>query len=75
MIKNQLKHILIDKNMSLNQLAEETGITYSMIYDFANMKRQSVKYETVDAICKLLQVTPGDILTYEPEWAKTAVTP
>ena len=68
MIKNQLKRILFENDeMSISQLSEETGITYSMVYDFANMRRRSVSFETLEAICKVLNVQPGDILQWEDE--------
>lgn len=67
MIENRLKHILVDKRMSLRELADRTDITYSMVYDFANMRRQSVNFATLDAICRVLEVSPGDILHYRPE--------
>lgn len=68
MIVNKLKYVLLEKgDMSLRQLAEDTGVTYSMIYDFANMRRRSVSFETLDVICKTLDVQPGDILQWEDE--------
>ena len=67
MIKNNLRHILVDENMSIRELSERTGITYSMVYEFAHMRRSSVQFKVLDVICKVLNVTPGDILIYEPE--------
>ena len=67
MIKNNLRHILVDKNMSIRELSERIGITYSMVYDFAHLRRSSVQFKMLDALCKELDVTPGDILIYEPE--------
>ena len=64
-IKNNLRHILVDRNMSIRQLSEETGITYSMVYNFAMMKQRSVSFSLLEAICKHLGVQPGDILVYE----------
>lgn len=67
MIKNNLRHILVDKNMSIRELSERIGITYSMVYEFAHMRRSSVQLKLLDAICQELEVTPGEMLTYEPD--------
>lgn len=65
MIKNNLRHILVDKNMSIRELSERIGITYSMVYEFAHMRRSSVQFKLLDAICRELEVTPGEMLTHE----------
>lgn len=67
MIKNNLKHILVDENMSIMELARRIGITYSIVYDFANMKRQSAQWRVIDAICKELDIQPGDMLVFVNE--------
>jgi DNA-binding Xre family transcriptional regulator len=54
--------------MSLKGLADETGITYSVIYDFATMKRQSAQWSVIEAICRTLKIQPGDFLEYVPDW-------
>ena len=65
MITNNLRHILVDNNMSIRELSERIDVTYSMVYEFAHMRRTSVQFKVLDAICKELDVTPGDILVYE----------
>lgn len=65
-IENRLKHILVDKNMSIRQLAGATGYPYSMVYGFANMKHRSVQFEMLAKICRELDVEPGDILKHRP---------
>jgi len=65
-IKNRLKYILLDNDMSIAQLAERIGITYSIVYDFANMRRRSVQFDLLDAICQELDISPGDMLIHEP---------
>ena len=67
MITNRLRHILLDKDMSMNQLSEAVGMPYATIYRFGTMKTGGVTYETLDKICEYLEVQPGDILVYEPD--------
>lgn len=66
MIKNRLRHILLDKDMSINELAEATQTAYKTIYNFATGRTQSAHYGLLDRICEALQVQPGDILVWEP---------
>ena len=67
MIKNQLRHILLDKDMNMNELSEAVGMPYATIYRFATMKTGAVTYETLNKICEYLEIQPGDILVYEPD--------
>jgi len=60
-IKNYLPAILGDKKMSIRELSEETGITYTMIRDLYHGQRQSVKWETIDKVCEVLDVDVGDL--------------
>lgn len=67
MIKNNIKYILVDKNMSARKLAELTGQDRSVIYGFVGMRRQSVQFDVLDSICRVLGVDVGDILQYIPD--------
>ena len=67
MVKNNLKHLVLDRDMSLAQLAKRIGIAYSIINDFANLKRQSVQFDVIEAICRELNVTIGDVLVIVPD--------
>ena len=62
MVKNNLKHLLVDRDMSLAQLARRIKVAYSIVNDFANMKRNSVQFEVLEKICRELGVTIGDVL-------------
>lgn len=68
MIKNNLRHLLLDRNMSMRELARQSGLTYSVVYNFATGPgddRRGFTWSTLDAICKTLDIQPGSILTYE----------
>lgn len=67
MIKNNLKHILVDRNMSLAKLAREAGIHYTTLYNFAQDETTSIHKETLDRVCETLGIHPGDIFIYVPE--------
>ena len=66
-IKNHLPALLGDRKMSIRELSEATGITYTMIRDRYHGSRQSVKWETIDRVCAVLGVGVGDLFEYLPE--------
>ncbi len=67
MVKNNLKHLLVDRDMSLAQLSRRIKVAYSIVNDFANMKRNSVQFEVLEKICRELRVNVGDILIVVPD--------
>ncbi len=65
-IKVNLDLLLVQRKMSLTQLAEEVGITLSNLSLLKTGKVRGIRFNTLDAICRTLQCKPGDILEYEP---------
>ncbi len=66
-IKVNLDLLLVQRKMSLTQLAEEVGITLSNMSLLKTGKVRGIRFSTLDAICRTLQSKPGDILDYEPD--------
>ena len=60
-IKNQLQK----KNMSRYELAKRIGVTYPTIDNIYKSASTSIKFETLQLICKELECTPNDILIME----------
>ncbi len=50
--------------MSLIELAERVGITNANLSILKNNKAKSVRFSTLEAICRELECQPGDILEY-----------
>jgi putative transcriptional regulator len=74
-IKVNLDLLLVQRKMSLTQLAEEVGITLSNMSLLKTGKVRGIRFTTLDAICRTLQCKPGDILDYEPGPEEADVTP
>ena len=55
------------RKMSLNELSEKVGITLANLSILKNGKAKAVRLSTLDAICRALDCTPGDILEYRPD--------
>ena len=52
------------RKMSLNELSERVGITVANLSILKTGKAKAVRFSTLDAICRALDCTPGDILEY-----------
>jgi putative transcriptional regulator len=52
------------RKMSLTELSERVGITMANLSILKTGKAKAIRLETLDAICKVLNCQPGDILEY-----------
>ena len=66
-IKVNLDRVLLDRKMSLTQLAERVGITLANLSILKTGKARAVRFSTLDALCRELNCQPADILVYVPE--------
>jgi putative transcriptional regulator len=66
-IKVNLDRVLLDRKMSLTQLADRVGITMANLSILKTGKARAVRFSTLDLLCKELDCQPADILVYEPE--------
>ena len=67
MIIVNLDVMMARRKMSLNELSEHVGITLANLSILKNGKAKAVRLSTLDAICRALDCTPGDILEYRPD--------
>lgn len=68
-IKLELDVMMAKRHMSLNDLAEEVGITNVNLSKIKNNKVNAVRFSTLANICRALDCEPGDILKYDPDAA------
>ena len=61
--------MIAKRKMSLNELSERVGITVANLSILKTGKAKAVRFSTLDAICRELDCTPGDILEYRNEEA------
>ncbi|WP_413504375.1 helix-turn-helix domain-containing protein [Serratia grimesii] len=59
-----LDAILKDRKMKSKELAEIIGITEANLSILNSGKAKAVRFSTLDAICKVLECQPGDIIKY-----------
>ena len=66
-IKVNLDRVLVDRGMSLTELAERVGITLENLSILKTGKARAVRFTTLDALCRELDCQPADILQYIDE--------
>ena len=67
MIIVNLDVMMARRKMSLNELSEKVGITLANLSVLKNNRAKAVRFSTLDALCKVLDCQPSDILEYLPE--------
>lgn len=63
-IEIRLDHMLLERKMTLTELAERVGITVANLSILKTGKAKAVRLSTLDAVCRELQCQPGDILVW-----------
>ena len=56
--------MMAKRKMSSTELSEKLGITMSNLSILKNNKAKAVRFTTLEALCKILECQPGDILEY-----------
>lgn len=56
--------MLAKRKMQSQELAEKIGITQANLSILKTGKAKALKISTLDAICKILDCQPGDLLEY-----------
>ena len=62
----RLDRMMVERKISLNELAERVGISNVNLSKIKNNKVTAIRFTTLAAICDVLQCEAGDILEYQP---------
>jgi putative transcriptional regulator len=65
-IRVHLDRILLERRMSLTELADRVGVTIANLSILKTGKARAVRFSTLDALCRELNCQPGDLLVFEP---------
>ena len=65
-IRVHLDRVLIERRMSLTELADRVGVTIANLSILKTGKARAVRFSTLSALCRELECQPGDLLVYEP---------
>ncbi|MBC5833486.1 MULTISPECIES: helix-turn-helix domain-containing protein [Flavobacterium] len=56
--------MMAKRKMSLNELSEKVDLTLANLSILKTGKAKAIRFSTLEAICKVLDCQPGDILEY-----------
>jgi putative transcriptional regulator len=57
--------MMAKRKMSLNELSEKVDLTLANLSILKTGKAKAVRFSTLEAICRVLNCQPGDILEYK----------
>jgi putative transcriptional regulator len=66
-IRVNLDRVLLDRRLSLTELADRLGITLANLSVLKTNKARAIRFSTLDALCRELQCQPADLLEHVPE--------
>lgn len=66
-IRVNLDRMLVERRMSLTELADRVGITLANLSILKTGKARAVRFTTLEALCRELNCQPADLLVYEPD--------
>jgi putative transcriptional regulator len=64
MIIVNLDVMMAKRKMSLNELSDKVGLSLANLSILKTGKAKAIRFSTLEAICKVLDCQPGDILEY-----------
>ena len=57
--------MMAKRKMSLNELAQQVGVTNVNLSILKTGKAKAIRFSTLEALCKALDCEPGDLLEYK----------
>ena len=63
----KLDDLLYARRMTLTELAERVDITLANLSILKTGKAKAIRFSTLEAICKVLECQPGDLLGFDAE--------
>lgn len=67
MIVVNLDVMMAKRKISLTELSEKLGMTMANVSNFKNHRARAFRFTTLDALCRILDCQPGDILEYKKD--------
>jgi putative transcriptional regulator len=66
-IRVRLDHLLLDRRMTLTELADRVGMTLANLSILKTNKARAIRFSTLDALCRELKCQPADLLEWIDE--------
>lgn len=62
--------LLARRRMSVAEFADAVGITPANVAVLKNGRAKAVRFSTLDAVCRVLDCQPGEVLRWVPDEAE-----
>lgn len=59
-----LDRLMVERKISLNELAEKVGITNANLSKIKNNHITAIRFSTLAALCEVLECEVGDLIEY-----------
>lgn len=66
-IRVKLDHLLLDRRLTLTELADRVGMTLANLSILKTNKARAIRFSTLEALCRELNCQPGDLLEWVNE--------
>jgi putative transcriptional regulator len=66
-IKLNLDRVMLERQMSLTELADRIGITLANLSILKTNKARAIRFSTLEALCEALKCQPGELLEFIEE--------
>jgi putative transcriptional regulator len=63
-IRVKLDHLMLDRRMTLTELAGRVDLTLANLSILKTNKARAIRFSTLDALCRELKCQPGDLLVW-----------
>ncbi len=60
----RLDRMLLERRMTLTDLAESVGVTYANLSILKNNHARAIRFSTLTRLCEVLGCQPGDLLEF-----------
>ncbi|WP_298228425.1 helix-turn-helix transcriptional regulator [Gryllotalpicola sp.] len=70
-IRIHIDRLLVERSMSVGDFASAIGITPTNVAVLKNGRARALRFTTLDAICRVLECQPGDILSWADDQTLT----
>lgn len=65
-IKLNLDRVMLERHLSLTELADRIGITLANLSILKTNKARAIRFSTLDALCRELKCQPGELIEHVP---------
>ena len=68
---SRIKEIRTMKNVSVDELAQRTGVSRATLYRYENSSIKKIPVEILEKICSALEITPSNLINDLPDSVPT----